>query len=114
MTVPDSCGEEVVDLANAFNTMADSLEKSEQRRQEFVANVSHELKTPMTTIGGYIDGMARRGLSRPEKQQHYMQIVSGEVRRLSRLVRNMLDIAKLQAMGVEESPEGRASISARN
>ena len=37
--------------------MADSLEKSEQRRQEFVANVSHELKTPMTTIGGYIDGM---------------------------------------------------------
>lgn len=42
-----------------------------------------------------------------------MQIVSGEVRRLSRLVRNMLDIAKLQAMGVEESRK-RASISARS
>ena len=106
MTVPDSCGEEVVDLANAFNTMADSLEKSEQRRQEFVANVSHELKTPMTTIGGYIDGMLD-GTIPPEKQQHYMQIVSGEVRRLSRLVRNMLDIAKLQAMGVEESRKTR-------
>ena len=106
VTVPDSCGEEVVDLANAFNTMADSLEKSEQRRQEFVANVSHELKTPMTTIGGYIDGMLD-GTIPPEKQQHYMQIVSGEVRRLSRLVRNMLDIAKLQAMGVEESRKTR-------
>ena len=96
--VPEGCGEEIIDLANAFNTMADSLEKSEQRRQEFVANVSHELKTPMTTIGGYIDGMLD-GTIPPEKQQHYMQIVSGEVRRLSRLVRNMLDIAKLQAMG---------------
>ena len=102
VTVPESCGEEVVDLANAFNTMADSLEKSEQRRQEFIANVSHELKTPMTTIGGYIDGMLD-GTIPPEKQQHYMQIVSGEVRRLSRLVRNMLDISRLQAMGVEES-----------
>ena len=47
----------------------------------------------MTTIGGYIDGMLD-GTIPPEKQQHYMQIVSGEVRRLSRLVRNMLDIAK--------------------
>ena len=79
-----------------------SLESSERRRQEFVANVSHELKTPMTTIGGYIDGMLD-GTIPPEKQQHYMQIVSGEVRRLSRLVRNMLDISRLQAMGVEES-----------
>ena len=49
---------EIIDLAQAFNSMADSLEKSEQRRNEFIANVSHELKTPMTTIGGFIDGMA--------------------------------------------------------
>ncbi len=104
--VPAVCGEEIIDLANAFNTMADSLEKSEQRRQEFVANVSHELKTPMTTIGGYIDGMLD-GTIPPEKQQHYMQIVSDEVRRLSRLVRNMLDLAKLQAMGVDESRKTR-------
>ena len=93
---------EINDLARAFNTMVDSLESSERRRQEFVANVSHELKTPMTTIGGYIDGMLD-GTIPPEKQRHYMQIVSGEVRRLSRLVRNMLDISRLQAMGVEES-----------
>lgn len=104
--IPSGCSEEVIDLANAFNAMADSLEKSEQRRQEFIANVSHELKTPMTTIGGYIDGMLD-GTIPPEKQQHYMQIVSGEVRRLSRLVRNMLDIAKLQAVGVEESRKTR-------
>ena len=49
--------EDIEELALAFNNMASSLQKSEYSRQEFVANVSHELKTPMTTIGGYIDGI---------------------------------------------------------
>ena len=97
---------EINDLAQAFNAMATSLEESEQRRQEFVANVSHELKTPMTTIGGYIDGMLD-GTIPPEKQQQYMQVVSSEVRRLSRLVRNMLDIARMQAQGIDESRKTR-------
>lgn len=48
---------EVDELAVAFNSMAESLAKSERQRQEFVANVSHELKTPMTTIAGFMDGM---------------------------------------------------------
>lgn len=98
--------DEIGELAQSFNAMADSLAETERQRRDFIANVSHELKTPMTTIGGYIDGMLD-GTIPPEKQQHYMQIVSGEVRRLSRLVRNMLDIAKLQAMGVEESRKTR-------
>ena len=97
---------EMNELARAFNSMADSIGSAEKQRQEFVANVSHELKTPMTTIGGYIDGMLD-GTIPPEKQQHYMQIVSAEVRRLSRLVRNMLDITRLQAKGAEESRMSR-------
>lgn len=98
--------QEINDLAQAFNAMADALQESEQRRQEFIANVSHELKTPMTTIGGYIDGMLD-GTIPPEKQQHYMTIVSSEVRRLSRLVRNMLDISRMQAQGIEEARKTR-------
>ncbi len=90
--------EEVDELAVAFNNMAVSLEKSEYQRQEFVANVSHELKTPMTTIGGYVDGILD-GTIPPERQRYYMQIVSDETKRLSRLVRSMLDISKLQDMG---------------
>ena len=81
-------------------------EQREALRREFSANVSHELKTPMTTIGGYIDGMLD-GTIPPDKQQHYMQIVSSEVRRLSRLVRNMLDISRLQAQGVDEARKTR-------
>ncbi len=89
---------EVEELALSFNNMASSLQKSEYQRQEFVANISHELKTPMTTIGGYIDGMLD-GTIPPEKQRHYMRLVSDETKRLSRLVRSMLDISRLQDQG---------------
>ena len=87
---------EVQEMAIAFNNMAVSLEKLEAQRTEFVANVSHELKTPMTVIGGYVDGILD-GTIPPEKQSYYMQIVSQETKRLSRLVRNMLEISRIQA-----------------
>lgn len=86
---------EINELALAFNNMASSLQKSEYRRQEFVANISHELKTPMTTIAGYIDGILD-GTIPPEKQDHYLSLVSAETKRLNRLVRSMLDISRLQ------------------
>ena len=96
--ITGSQSREVEELAIAFNNMASSLQKSEYSRQEFVANVSHELKTPMTTIGGYIDGILD-GTIPPERHRHYMQIVSAETKRLSRLVRSMLDISQLQSEG---------------
>ena len=83
--VDENSPQEVQELALAFNNMASSLQKSEYQRQEFVANVSHELKTPMTTISGYVDGMLD-GTIPPERQTHYMQLVSQETKRLSRLV----------------------------
>lgn len=93
--VEEDYSEEVEELALAFNNMASSLQKSEYRRQEFVANVSHELKTPMTTISGYVDGILD-GTIPPERRDHYLHIVSDETKRLSRLVRSMLDISQLQ------------------
>ena len=90
--------QEIEELALAFNNMATSLQKSEYQRQEFVANVSHELKTPMTTIGGYIDGILD-GTIPENRSRQYMQIVSDETKRLSRLVRSMLDISRLQDQG---------------
>ena len=94
----DTSSEEIRELAIAFNNMAASLEQSENRRKDFVANVSHELKTPMTTIGGYIDGILD-GTIPPQQQEKYLRTVSQETKRLSRLVRSMLDISKLQEQG---------------
>ena len=93
--------EEVEDLAVAFNNMAEELQKSEYQRKEFVANVSHELKTPMTTISGYVDGILD-GTIPPHRHRQYLQIVSDETKRLSRLVRSMLDISRLQSTGIPE------------
>ena len=102
--------QEMEELALAFNNMASSLQKSEYQRQEFVANVSHELKTPMTTIGGYVDGILD-GTIPPEKSQHYLKVVSDETKRLNRLVRSMLDIQQLQdQQGIPQEQKTRFDI----
>ena len=109
--VEESSPEEVQELALAFNNMASSLQKSEYQRQEFVANVSHELKTPMTTISGMVDGMLD-GTIPPEKHTQYMRLVSDETKRLSRLVRSMLDISRLQDQGgIPEEQKFRFDLS---
>ncbi len=88
--------DELSDLAAGLNKMASSLSVLESSRRNFVANVSHELKTPMTTIGGFIDGILD-GTIPPEKESYYLNIVSEEVKRLSRLVTGMLNMSKLEA-----------------
>ena len=108
--VPENSPEEIRELALAFNNMAQSLEKSEAQRQEFVANVSHELKTPMTTIAGYVDGILD-GTIPAESQGKYLQIVSDETKRLNRLVRSMLDISRLQDQGMPEEKKTRFDLT---
>lgn len=88
--------DEIGELAASFNSMAEALAKSESRRSEFVANVSHELKTPMTTIAGFADGILD-GTIPPERQEDALRTISAETRRLSRLVRRMLDLSRLQS-----------------
>ncbi|MGN0559258.1 MAG: ATP-binding protein [Acutalibacteraceae bacterium] len=88
--------DEVGDLARAFNEMADSLSNSEALRRSFIANVSHELKTPMTTIGGFVDGILD-GTIPQEQQFSYLNTVSNEVKRLSRLVTSMLSISRIDS-----------------
>lgn len=92
--------DEIGELADAFNIMADSLERSEKQRSEFIANVSHELKTPMTTIAGFADGILDGTIPR-ERENAYLEIISSETRRLSRLVRSMLEMSRFQAMDAE-------------
>lgn len=89
--------DEIGELIESFNAMADSLQKTEQQRREFIANISHELKTPMTTIAGYADGILD-GVISPEEERQYLSIISAESRRLSRLVRRMLDVSQLQSL----------------
>ncbi|MGN0522285.1 MAG: ATP-binding protein [Eubacterium sp.] len=95
--------DELADLGKAFNDMADALDTLESSRRSFVSNVSHELRTPMTSIGGFIDGILD-GTIPKEKTDYYLNIVSGEIRRLSRLVVAMLNMSKIESGSFEMKP----------
>ena len=98
------CGDrddEIGALAASFNQMAESLEQQEKRRSDFIANVAHELKTPMTTISGFADGILDGTIPR-EQEDRYLETISSETKRLNRLVRSMLDLSRMQSAGAEE------------
>ena len=91
-----SGSDELSELSAAFNSMAESIANMEKMRSSFLGNVSHDLRTPMTTISGFIDGILD-GTIPKEKHDYYLRIISGEVKRLSRLVTALLDISRIQA-----------------
>lgn len=91
------------DFAKSLNKMGYELKINEESRKSFVANVSHELKTPMTSIGGFIDGIMD-GTIPPEQEKKYLGLVSNEVKRLSRMVVSMLNLSKIEAGEIQLSP----------
>lgn len=93
---------ELAEFAESFNSMANSLERIDESRSAFVANTSHELKTPITIISGFIDGILD-GTIPPEDTEKYLHIVSDETKRLSDLVVAMLNISKIEAGKLELS-----------
>lgn len=104
--------DEVGELARGFNNMAESLARHAESRRAFISNVSHDLRTPMTTIGGFVDGMLD-GTIPPEQQARYLQVISSEVRRLSRLVDALLEVGKLQSDAVLKTSEFNLTEKAR-
>ncbi len=87
--ISDYREDEMGELAAAFNNMAKSLDELEQGRRSFVANVSHELRSPLTTIGGFVEGLLD-GTVPDDKKEQYLSIVLDEVKRMTRLVNDLL------------------------
>jgi signal transduction histidine kinase len=88
--------DEINELADSFNTMADSLEKVENVRREFISNVSHELRSPITSIKGFIGGVID-GVIPKDKESYYLSIAYEEIQRLARLVNDLLDLSAIEA-----------------
>ena len=97
---PEHGGDEIAAVAHAFNTMADGLAASDRVRRQLLADVSHELKTPVTAIGGYLETMAMPEISlNDETRTRYLGIMADETRRLERLIGDLLDLARLEGGG---------------
>ena len=94
--IPVISDDEIGQLSVSFNNMTDSLARLEKMRRNFIGNISHELRTPMTTIAGFIDGIIDGTIDEANKE-HYLNIVSSEVKRLSRVVESMLNLAELES-----------------
>ncbi|MBQ7907659.1 MAG: HAMP domain-containing histidine kinase [Clostridia bacterium] len=88
--------DELAELAQSFNKMASELQAKDEMQKNFLSNVSHDLRTPMTTIAGFIDGILD-GAIPPQKQDYYLNIIKNEIKRLNRLVSSLLDISRLQS-----------------
>ena len=91
---------EVRQLAGAFNVMAEKLEQVEESRREFVANVSHELRSPVTSIHGFVEGMLDGTIPSDDYSQ-YLQIVFDETNRMKRLINDLLQLSRMDK-GVEK------------
>lgn len=96
ITLRGSRRDEIAQLARSFNGMASTLEQLEYMHSSFVVNVSHELKTPMTTISGFVGGILD-GTIPEDKHKYYLSIVAEEIERLSRLINAMLNLSRLQS-----------------
>ena len=94
--VPVRGNDEVANLGLALNNMASTLEGSERMKTDFLSSVSHELRSPLTSINGFVDGMLD-GHIPPENHEKYLGIVSTEVKRLSRLIGSLMDISRIQS-----------------
>lgn len=88
--------DEVAQLAESFNAMAEELDKTDTMRKDFVANISHELRTPLTSINGFVQGILD-GTIPQEEQRKYLEIVLAESQRLSKLTREMLDLSRIES-----------------
>lgn len=94
--VPDEVAvPEIHALSTAFNTMAGQLGRIEASRREFVANVSHELRSPITSISGFVQGM-EDGTIPPEDHPKYLAMVSQETHRLTKLISDLLALSRLE------------------
>jgi signal transduction histidine kinase len=97
---PQNGGDEIAAVARAFNSMADGLATSDRVRRQLLADVSHELKTPVTAIGGYLETMSMPEIPLDgETRARYLGIMADETRRLERLIGDLLDLARLEGGG---------------
>lgn len=92
-----SSGDEVGELAKTFNHMAEQVKEADELQRHFVMSVTHELKTPLTSIQGFTEALLDNAIPSVQQRQKSLGIIFRESKRLERLINDLLDLAKLDA-----------------
>ena len=110
--VADRSSDELGELSRAFDRMRLRLARLDHARREFVANASHELRTPLFSLGGFLELLEDEELDEPTRRE-FLETMSGQVRRLTKLADDLLDLSKLDAgrLDVETEPVDLASLA---
>ncbi len=93
--LPVTSDDEISVLSKSINDMMDTIERNDMGKDTFLASVAHDLRTPITTISGFADGILD-GTIPPEKEHQYLATISEESKRLSRLISTLLTTTKMQ------------------
>ena len=97
---PDTGGDEIAAVASAFNRMADDLATSDRVRRQLLADVSHELNTPVTAVRGYLETLTMPEMELDEETRaRYLRIIADETARLEHLIGDLLDLARFEGGG---------------
>lgn len=89
--------DEIGQLGRAFNSMAISIQKEDDRKKEFLANISHELRTPISYIKGYSEALMMGIVNDKEKHEQYLALINREASRMERLVGDLLDLSRIDS-----------------
>lgn len=92
--IRNNTNDELKELCQTFNKMAENLDSLEKRRREIISNISHDLRSPITSIRGFLQAMLDGTISE-DRYKHYMEIIYKETERLQTLSDNILDLTKL-------------------
>ncbi|GGJ77606.1 signal transduction histidine kinase [Anoxybacillus voinovskiensis] len=98
--IPIQADDEIGRLAKAFNIMAKAIYEEDMRKREFLANVSHELRTPLSYVKGYSEAILQGMVKTKEEGKKYVKLIHREAGRMERLVRDLLDLARLEEKSV--------------
>jgi two-component system phosphate regulon sensor histidine kinase PhoR len=100
--LPEYPVREIDALARDLNRMAIQLDRLENLRLDFVANVSHELKTPVTTIVGFVETLLEGAKDEPDELNHFLEIISRQADRLAAIIDDLLTLSRLESAPLDE------------
>ncbi len=105
-TIPVASVGQLAPLARTFNEMQRRLAELDSARKQFIANASHELRTPIFSLGGFVELLEEEDDLSPAEREEFVRTMRGQIERLTKLTVDLLDLSQLDAGAMVMTPDG--------